>query len=174
MNQNLKFTLFGIVIVVATVFVTLAISNIEKRNDEALSKVMNADIDSIQAKEPANPNGAQTTTNKSNSKTANMNKTAQVGDQAVVHYVGTLANGTKFDSSRDRGEPFAFIVGAGQVIKGWDEGLVGMKIGEKKTLVIPPEKAYGAKGQGPIPPNSTLTFEIEVVDIIRAISLKDL
>ncbi len=177
MNQNLKFTLFGIAIVIVTVLVTLQVSKIETRNDEVLSKVTSQDSnlkkEQADAEKVKNPD-ISTNTNNTSVTTKKMNKTAQAGDQIVVHYTGKLANGTKFDSSLDRGEPFAFILGSGQVIKGWDEGLVGTKIGEKKTLVIPPEKAYGSRGQGPIPPNSTLTFDVEVVDIVRAISLKDL
>lgn len=91
---------------------------------------------------------------------------AQQGDTIAVHYRGTLENGTEFDSSYKRGEPFSFTLGAGQVIKGWDEGLVGMKVGEKKKLTIPPEKGYGVNGMPPvIPPNATLIFEVEVVGI---------
>ncbi|KAK4159128.1 hypothetical protein QBC43DRAFT_327783 [Cladorrhinum sp. PSN259] len=88
------------------------------------------------------------------------------GDTIDVHYKGTLTNGTKFDASYDRGQPLTFKVGAGQVIKGWDEGLLGMKVGEKRTLTIAPQLAYGQAGVGGvIPPNSTLIFETELVSI---------
>ena len=87
------------------------------------------------------------------------------GDTVSVHYVGTLQNGTEFDNSNKRGAPFEFTVGGGQVIKGWEEGLVGMKVGGQRILVIPPEKAYGANGIGPIPGNATLVFAIELLEI---------
>ena len=92
----------------------------------------------------------------------------KAGDKIDAHYSGTLAsNGQKFDSSYDRGQPLTFVVGAGQVIKGWDEGFVGLKVGTKATITCPPDYAYGQQGvgNGLIPPNSTLIFEIEVVAI---------
>ena len=93
-------------------------------------------------------------------------KLANTGDMAVVHYTGWLKDGTKFDSSKDRNKPFRFSLGAGQVIKGWDEGVVGMKIGGTRKLIIPPDLGYGARGAGRvIPPNATLTFEVELLDL---------
>jgi FKBP-type peptidyl-prolyl cis-trans isomerase len=92
--------------------------------------------------------------------------TAAVGDTVNVHYVGTLTNGTKFDSSYDRGTPFSFQVGAGRVIAGWDQGIPGMKVGGKRRLTIPPSLGYGSQAYGPIPANSTLVFDVELVSIV--------
>jgi len=91
---------------------------------------------------------------------------AKTGDMVSVHYTGTLITGEKFDSSLDRGTPFSFTLGAGEVIKGWDEGVAGMKVGGKRKLTIPPELGYGASGYPPvIPQNATLIFEVELVEI---------
>ena len=90
---------------------------------------------------------------------------ANKGDTVTVHYDGWLTNGAKFDSSRDRGEPFSFQLGAGRVIRGWDEGLLGMKRGDIRRLTIPPSMGYGMRRTGSIPPNSTLIFEVEMLGI---------
>lgn len=90
------------------------------------------------------------------------------GTVVFVHYLGTFTNGVKFDSSYDRGEPIQFILGSGYVIKGWDQGLIGMKVGGKRKLTIPPELGYGATARGPIPPNSTLLFDVELVGVESA------
>lgn len=88
------------------------------------------------------------------------------GRQVIVHYTGTLENGKKFDSSVDRGQPFPFTIGVGQVIMGWDEGVMTMKVGGKRKLIIPPHLGYGAQGAPPdIPPNATLIFEVELIDV---------
>jgi FKBP-type peptidyl-prolyl cis-trans isomerase len=93
---------------------------------------------------------------------------ARDGDVIFVHYSGKLTDGTKFDASYDRNEPISIVLGSGQVISGWEEGLQGMAVGEKRTLTIPPKLAYGAEGRPPkIPPNATLVFDVELMGIQR-------
>ncbi|TGM98962.1 FKBP-type peptidyl-prolyl cis-trans isomerase [Leptospira dzoumogneensis] len=92
-------------------------------------------------------------------------KEAFNGSNVTVHYTGWLTNGKKFDSSKDRGTPFRFDLGAGQVIRGWDKGVQGMKEGGVRKLTIPPEMGYGSSGAGTIPPNSTLIFEVELLKV---------
>jgi peptidylprolyl isomerase len=93
-------------------------------------------------------------------------KKAKAGDTVTVQYMGVLyANGTEFDASWDRGQPFSFPLGAGQVIPGWDKGVAGMRVGGRRVLTIPPSLGYGAQGQGPIPPNATLVFVVDLLKI---------
>ena len=94
---------------------------------------------------------------------------AQTGQTVAVHYTGWLTDGKKFDSSVDRGQPFSFPLGAGRVIKGWDEGVAGMKVGGKRKLMIPPQLGYGERGAGGglIPPNAELIFEVQLLEIVK-------
>ena len=93
-------------------------------------------------------------------------RSPQAGQRVQVHYTGWLQNGEKFDSSVDRGQPFEFVLGRGQVIRGWDQGVAQLKIGDKARLTIPPELGYGARGAGGvIPPNATLIFDVELMGV---------
>ena len=110
--------------------------------------------------------GEAATSLKTEDTTVGSGAEAKTGNTVTVHYTGTLTDGSKFDSSLDHGQPFTFNLGAGQVIKGWDQGIVGMKVGGKRKLTIPPDMAYGPQGRPPvIPPNSTLLFDVELLNV---------
>jgi FKBP-type peptidyl-prolyl cis-trans isomerase len=119
---------------------------------------------------PSNNNGTNNVVNNGTNNTIPTREVAKTGDTVSMNYTGRLENGVVFDSNVDpkfnHVEPFVFTLGAGQVIAGWDKGIIGMKIGEKKTLTLPPQDAYGANGiPGVIPPNSTLIFDVELIGI---------
>ena len=156
------------VIVSFLIVIVLIVSVVYSRMNpkEEISFVDTAPVVQEQVEQDKNPITAkdnQVTPKKS------MEQIAKNGDMLVMNYTGRLTDGTVFDSNVDpkfnHVQPFEFTLGAGQVIAGWDEGLVGMKVGEKKTLTIAPEKAYGDRAMGPIPANSTLIFDVELVAI---------
>jgi FKBP-type peptidyl-prolyl cis-trans isomerase len=124
--------------------------------DEAATQPASADVGVVMT----TPSGLKITVMAKSHGAAN-------GDQVAVNYSGKLQDGTEFDNSYKRGEPIKFVLGQGTVIKGWEEGLLGMQVGEKRRLVIPPELGYGPNGQGPIPANATLIFDVELVGLSR-------
>jgi peptidylprolyl isomerase len=152
-----------------------AVAEIEPLIEKALSKVKplarNKEKPSQPKEEAKAPSGkeSQTVTTPSGLKYIDLvegtGPSPAPGDNCQVHYTGWLENGTKFDSSLDRSEPFVFPIGQGRVIRGWDEGVSTMKVGGKRKLIIPSKLGYGAGGQGPIPPNATLIFEVELLGI---------
>ncbi len=151
----------ALMVLIAVAVVLLVVGVLKTRQNDAVAPAATAT--------PAAPNqGLKMTDVKQGS-----GAEAVAGKTVVVHYTGWLFDaaapenkGTKFDSSRDRGDPFDFPLGAGHVIKGWDQGVAGMKVGGQRTLVIPPEMGYGARGAGGvIPPNATLVFDVELLDV---------
>ncbi|MDR3547006.1 MAG: FKBP-type peptidyl-prolyl cis-trans isomerase [Candidatus Pacebacteria bacterium] len=136
-----------------------AASNTSMQNNEPTSNEASstgADLSNI----PQNPTQLMVS-----DQTVGTGAVAQAGDQVTVSYVGMLTDGTVFDASANHGGSFTFALGAGQVIKGWDEGVAGMKVGGKRELVIPASLGYGAQAVGPIPANSTLVFEVQLLDV---------
>ncbi len=151
----------ALMVLIAVAVVLLVVGVLKTRQNDAVAPAATAT--------PAAPNqGLKMTDVKQGS-----GAEAVAGKTVAVHYTGWLFDaaapenkGTKFDSSRDRGDPFDFPLGAGHVIKGWDQGVAGMKVGGQRTLVIPPEMGYGARGAGGvIPPNATLVFDVELLDV---------
>jgi FKBP-type peptidyl-prolyl cis-trans isomerase len=112
-----------------------------------------------------NTNQMPTTGVQTNDVTVGSGNVAEPGDRITAHYVGVLTNGQVFDSSRDRNAPISFTLGVGQVIRGWDEGIKGMREGGKRVLTIAPDYGYGSEGAGAIPPDSTILFEVEVLEV---------
>jgi FKBP-type peptidyl-prolyl cis-trans isomerase len=141
----MKITLFAILVLACVGFMISSIEGGDKKKDEVITT--KSGLKYIEVK-------------------AGDGKVAKAGDTVEVHYTGKLTNGKKFDSSVDRGEPFSFKLGVGQVIKGWDEGVAGMKEGGKRKLMIPANLAYGEKGAGGvIPPNAELHFDVELLKV---------
>ena len=147
----------GIIFLILVVVVLVVFLRSNKRGGEEM--------------EGPSPTGAPLTTSSAQNsleikdEVAGIGAVASAGKKITVNYVGTLTDGVKFDSSYDRGQPFTFTLGAGQVIQGWDQGLVGMKVGGKRKLTIPPELGYGNQAVGVIPANSTLVFEVELLKV---------
>ena len=161
MNKNIKVFLIVIAIIIIAVVGALVFWGSGGQNkdmDNNPNIANNADVVNVVTL----PDGLQIT-----DEIVGTGVEAKAGNAVAVNYIGTLENGTKFDSSYDRNQPFAFVLGAGQVIKGWDEGVAGMKVGGKRKLFIPPSLGYGAQsmGNGIIPANSTLIFEVELLGV---------
>lgn len=136
-------------------------------NPTPTSAIINSQNSNKESTSSSNMNNFQTLPNglKIQDEVVGNGQEVKSGDTVTVNYIGTLENGTKFDSSYDRNQPFTTQIGVGQVIKGWDEGIVGMKEGGKRKLIIPADLGYGSQGVGSIPPNSTLIFEIELLSV---------
>ena len=179
-NKVLIIAVVVMLIVVGVVLSKSGIVNAPTKEDNLNNELAKINVKSQPASQPTSQKMQEPANNQNNS--TNDNKTMQLeikttqegtgakaveaGDTVAVQYTGKLTDGTKFDSSYDHGgQPFEFAVGTGQVIKGWDQGFLGAKVGEKRTLTIPSNLGYGPNGMGPIPPNATLIFDVEVVSI---------
>ncbi|MCL1466731.1 FKBP-type peptidyl-prolyl cis-trans isomerase [Argonema galeatum] len=167
---------FGLILVLAQISSPQSIANASELTQtqpisvsSTINKILVAD-NTMSSAENANPGNEETVTTPSGLKYIDLvpgtGATPKAGQTVIVHYTGTLEDGTKFDSSRDRNQPFSFPLGRGQVIKGWDEGIADMRVGGRRKLIIPPELGYGARGAGGvIPPNATLIFDVELLRI---------
>ncbi len=149
-----------------SIILVLALFSCQKSSSEKENEVTETQSTTVQVpavdKEFTTPTGL-----KYIDKVIGTGKSPQIGDKVKVHYTGTLEDGTKFDSSRDRNQPFEFPLGVGRVIKGWDEGVATMKEGGKRKLIIPSELAYGSRNMGSIPPNSILFFDVELIEVVE-------
>ena len=165
MNTNKENYLSWAVLVVLVVIVVYAILNVNEPGGEIIKNLTEPPVENAE-----NQNPMEITPQPGDEKLVKKDVAVgtgaevKVGDTVTVNYLGTLENGTKFDSSYDRGTPFSFTVGNGKVIRGWELGLLGMKVGGKRELVVPAELGYGAQANGPIPANSVLKFTIELLD----------
>lgn len=156
MKKSLNIIVFAVLAIIVIVIGVLWNNNISKQNQIAM---LNQGIAQKEAQSKIMENF------KINDLTVGTGTVAQDGDVVTVNYIGTFDNGTKFDSSYDRHQPFSFTLGSSNVIKGWDLGVLGMKVGGKRELIIPPELGYGSSNYGPIPGNSTLHFVIELLSV---------
>jgi len=162
--------LLAILLLVGGVFVYKYVNDWNPSTEREVAGIKTAEkeVAKTQKQEPVNQNNNQKNMDLKIETTqeGTGDKVTKSGDTISVHYTGKLEDGTKFDSSVDRGEPFEFKIGAGMVIQGWEQGLLDMKVGEKRTLTIPSEMGYGAQGAGGIiPPDATLIFEVELMGI---------
>ena len=162
--------LLAILLLVGGVFVYKYVNDWNPSTEREVAGIKTAEKETVktQKQEPVNQNNNQKNMDLKIEITqeGTGDKVTKSGDTISVHYTGKLEDGTKFDSSVDRGEPFEFKIGAGMVIQGWEQGLLDMKVGEKRTLTIPSEMGYGAQGAGGIiPPDATLIFEVELMGI---------
>lgn len=159
----------GIILIVIIAVIVIGMNSNTPNSSKPTSSTLPTTSSRQNSSSVANSTSMSSTTTPSGLKIADTvigtGTAVKSGDTVTIHYKGTLLDGTKFDSSYDRNQPFSTKIGVGQVIKGWDEGIVGMQVGGKRTLTIPPELGYGPNGTGPIPGNSTLIFETELLAI---------
>ena len=176
MDKNYFFvTLFLVLLVVVGGVLVFRIpapqTNRTSQNSSVSDNISTADTNTLGAEISPTPNASGSAGTNMNDQLVIQDEVVGTGAEAVagkkitVNYLGTLTNGTKFDSSYDRNQPFIFNLGAGEVIQGWDKGFTGMKVGGKRKLTIPPSLGYGSQDMGSIPPNSTLIFEVELLKV---------